>query len=663
MLDFLVHPETPSPQMSPAWSLERGARLLSDGAVRFSVWAPRSRYVRIRICNGPAVGEHELTRDDAHDGVFAATIADVGAGADYHIVLADGRALPDPVSRWQPDGVHGPSRVVDPAAMTWTDDGWRGVTMPELVVYELHVGTFTPEGTFAAVVPRLAALRALGVTAIELMPVAQFPGERNWGYDGVDLYAVQNSYGGPYELMKLVDAAHAVGMGVLLDVVYNHVGPEGNYLDAFGPYFTEKYKTPWGRALNYDDAHSDVVRRFVVENALHWIAEYHVDGLRLDAVHGIFDFSATHLVREIAEEVHAHAALAGRSVVVIGESDLNDPRLIRTPDAYGYGLDAQWSDDFHHAVHAMLTGERAGYYMDYACEASPEATVADVLREPFVLDGRYSAFRKRRHGASSVGLPRQRFVVAVQNHDQTGNRAAGERLATLVSPAQRRLAAALLLLSPYTPLMFMGEEYGETNPFLYFVDHGDDRLVDAVRQGRREEFESFGWGADVPDPKADDTFVRSQLDWGKAERAPHSQLLALYRDLLSLRREEPMLQPDGARISVENGAPGWITVLREPADEPGKRLTGETEAILASFNCSPQRIDVPVPGSDVRAWSVRLSTDAAGYGGSGAAVADIPPTVAPDEPRRLLSDAGPGAVRRTVSLAAWSAAVFVSVAA
>jgi len=645
--------------MSQATSLELGARLLADRSVRFSVWAPRAPYVRVRICNGPAAGEYAMTRDGVHEGVFAATIPNAGAGIDYHFVLGD-RALPDPVSRWQPEGVHGPSRVIDPGLMQWTDDGWRGLTMPELIVYELHVGTFTPEGTFAAVIPRLSALRGLGVTAIELMPLAQFPGDRNWGYDGVDLYAVQNSYGGPYELMRLVDAAHAAGLGVLIDVVYNHVGPEGNYLDAFGPYYTDKYKTPWGRALNYDDAHSDMVRGFVIDNALHWITEYHADGLRLDAVHGIFDFSAIHLLRQIAGAVHERAALLGRSVVVIGESDLNDPRLIRAVGDHGHGLDAQWSDDFHHAVHAMLTGERAGYYMDYAQAGGSEGVVADALREPFVYDGRYSAYRRRYHGAPSVGLPRQRFVVALQNHDQTGNRAAGERLSTLVSPAQLRLAAALLLLSPYVPLLFMGEEYGETNPFQYFVSHGDPKLVEAVRVGRRQEFEAFGWGTTVPDPADPETFSRSRVDWDKAQCPEHAQLLALYRDLLALRHEEPMLRPDAARTSVENGAPGWITLLRESADSAPRAASGETEAVLALFNCSGEHAGVPVPGSDMRAWTVRLATDAAGYGGSGSTTVEKIAASASDEPRRLLEPGGDA--RRTVPMPPWTAVVFVAAA-
>ena len=585
--------------------------------------------------------------------MWSVTVPNVGANAEYTFVHDDGRALPDPVSRWQPEGVHGASRVIRPDAFHWTDVAWRGVALDELVIYELHVGTFTPEGTFAAIVPRLVELKSLGISAIEIMPVAQFPGDRNWGYDGVGLYAVQQSYGGPNELKQLVDAAHSVGLGVILDVVYNHVGPEGNYLDAYGPYFTEKYKTPWGRALNYDDAGSDEVRRFIVDNALYWVTEYHVDGLRLDAVHGIFDFSALHLLQEISTSVHDEAARLGRGVVVIAESDLNDPKLIRSPDAYGYGLDAQWSDDFHHAVHAALTGERNGYYADFGGVSA----IAASLREPFVYDGRFSRHRHRRHGGSSVGLPRRRFVVAIQNHDQVGNRAEGDRLSRTLTPAQLRLAAALLLLSPYVPLVFMGEEYGETNPFHYFISHGDEALATAVREGRRKEFETFGWGDAVPDPQARETFERSRIDWAKRQVAEHQQLLMVYRDLLALRREEPLLRPDGARVSVADGDPGWITLLREPLDDDAGSGWGE---LLAVFNCSGEAVNVPVPAPDARAWTLRLSTDASGYGGADEVVPAIAAGPAPGAPRRLLEPER-DASRRSVRMPPWTAALYAAI--
>ena len=598
-----------------SWVLERGARLLANDAVRFCVWAPNARRVVARVLTGAAAGDHLLERATERSELFAGVVHDVGAGADYVYLLDDDRTeLPDPVSRRLPTGVHGATCIVDPDGFAWSDDGWHGVASRDLVIYELHVGTFTAEGTFGAVIPHLAELAALGVTAIELMPVAAFPGTRNWGYDGVSLYAVQESYGGPEELKRLVDAAHARGLAVVLDVVYNHLGPEGNYLDRFGPYFTGKYTTPWGRALNYDDAHSDEVRRYMIDNALYWVTEYHVDALRLDAVHGIFDFSATHLLQEIAAAVHTQGARLGRRVLVIGESDLNDPKLLRRSEEFGYGLDAQWSDDFHHAVHAALTDERTGYYADFG----GSQPVAEALGEPFVFNGSYSAYRKRRHGAPSVGLPREQFVVSVQNHDQVGNRAGGERLGALVDTARERLAAALLLLSPYVPLLFMGEEYGETNPFLYFVSHGDPELTSAVREGRRREFESFGWGNEVADPASDETFLRSKLDRSRMREPRHAQLYALHKALLALRNEEPALRPDGATCTVTHGE-GWVSLLRQGAAGPRHRRASDPRtsdrAFLALFNCTAASVTVPVPPR--RSWRLRLTTDDRQFGGEG----------------------------------------------
>jgi maltooligosyltrehalose trehalohydrolase len=600
--------------MANLWQLQRGATVLPGGGVRFTVWAPRAKRVQVRLTShGEA--EHELTPAD--NGVFAAVVHAAAAGTEYGFVLDENeKLLPDPVSRFQPHGVHGPSRVVDPKTFQWDDTEWRGRVMRDLVIYELHVGTFTREGTFDAVIPLLLGLRReLGVTAIEIMPVAQFPGERNWGYDGVELYAVQNSYGGPDGLKRLVNAAHREGLAVILDVVYNHLGPEGNYLPLYGPYFTEKYKTPWGPALNYDDADSDDVRRYVVDNALYWVTEYHVDGLRLDAVHGIFDFSAKHLLQEIVEAVHAQADLLGRTVVVIGESDLNDPKLIRSTEQFGYGLDGQWSDDFHHAVHAALTEEKLGYYADFGGVDQ----VAEALREPFVYSGSFSPHRRRRHGGSSEGLAREKFVVALQNHDQIGNRATGDRLSTSLSPDQLRLAAALLLLSPYVPLIFMGQEYGETNPFQYFVSHGDLELVEAVRAGRRKEFEAFGWGDDVPDPQAVETFERSKLDRDRAARPEHAMVFALYRDLLALRDEEPLLLPDAGEISVQE-RDGCIILVRRPRRND---VRGEPSALLAVFNCTGSAREIPLAEPLGGHWSLRLTTDAVGYGGEGRAVEEI----------------------------------------
>ena len=589
------------------WALGRGAAVRADGSVRFEVWAPAARAVRVRIVAGRA--PVPMARDA--DGVCAVEVAGVAPGADYVYEL-DGAARPDPVSRHQPAGVHGASRVVDPAAFHWSDGGWRGRAMAELVLYELHVGTFSDAGTFDGVIPHLGALRDLGVTALELMPVAQFPGARNWGYDGVHPYAPHGAYGGPDGLKRLIDAAHGAGLAVVLDVVYNHLGPEGSYLGDFGPYFTDRYHTPWGRAVNYDGPDSDEVRRYVVDNACYWVTELHVDGLRLDAVHAIYDFGARHLLEELRDAVGARARELERRILVIAESDLNDPRLVRPRARGGYGLDGQWSDDLHHAVHAALTGERQGYYADF----SGAAAVAKALRDRFVYDGRHSRFRRRRHGAPAVDVPADRFVVFVQNHDQVGNRAGGERLAALVPFAARKLAAALVLLSPYVPLLFMGEEYGETNPFLYFVSHGDPALVRAVRDGRRREFEAFGWGADVPDPQAEATFARSRLDRARAERPGHAALRALYGDLLRIRREEPRLVPGTARVEVgDGGGEGWIA-LGLDHDEPG--------GLLALFNVRGAETTAALPAwARQGVWRPRLATEDARYDGGGAAPGDV----------------------------------------
>lgn len=577
---------------------ERGAQPLPGGGVRFSVWAPFAARVAVRVRSAATGTErlHGLERGERGD--FAADAAEAAAGDDYWFVVErEGeppRDVPDPRSRWQPGGVHGPSRVLDVQGWRWSDAGWRGLGMADLVIYELHVGTFTREGTFDAAIRELRALRALGVTAIELMPVAEFPGQRNWGYDGVHLYAPQQSYGGPDGLRRLVDAAHRTGLAVILDVVYNHLGPEGNYLDAFGPYFTEAYRTPWGRALNYDGAESDEVRAWVLDNARQWIRDYHLDGLRLDAVHGIFDRGAVPLLQEIADVVHAEGEAAGRDTVCIAESDLNDPRLIREKAVGGHGLDAQWADDFHHAVHALLTGEREGYYADFG----DVGAVAQALREPFVYAGQYSPHRRRRHGAPSTGIPRERFVVAIQNHDQVGNRAMGDRLAGLVDAPRYRLAASLLLLAPYVPLIFMGEEYGETNPFQYFVHHSDPELLEAVRKGRREEFAAFGWHADVPDPAAPETFERSQVAREKIARdARHDAVHRLYAALLRLRSEEKALRPGAAPVAVEERS--GVIVMRR----------GD---LVAVFNCGAAPRE-----EQVGAGALLFSSDAAEFGGGG----------------------------------------------
>ncbi len=493
-----------------------------------SVWAPRAQ--RVEVVTASARGPMTASAGGWFTADPATLPADWREG--YGFSLDGGPARPDPRSPWQPDGPHGLSRPVDWDAVPWTDHAWRGVHLPAAVVYELHVGTFSPAGTFAGVIEHLDHLVDLGVDVIELMPVAEFEGRHGWGYDGVDLWAPHHAYGGPGGLARLVDACHARGIGVLLDVVYNHLGPSGNYLGEFGPYFTDTYRTPWGPAVNYDDADSDEVRAFVVANACHWLEHYHLDGLRLDAIHAIFDRSAVHVLEELARAVDALGAHVGRPLWLVAESDLTDPRVIMPAEAGGFGVDAQWADDVHHAIHAALTGERDGYYADFG----PVPTLASGLGRGFVFKGQHSPHRRRRHGREPVGLPGWRFVAATQNHDQVGNRALGERLVHLTDERRARVAAGLLLLAPFVPMLFQGEEWGASAPFQYFTDFADPELGAAVRAGRRQEFAAFELPAEVPDPQDPATFARSRLDWDELGEAPHAGLLDWYRRLIALRR-------------------------------------------------------------------------------------------------------------------------------
>ncbi|MDZ4780822.1 MAG: malto-oligosyltrehalose trehalohydrolase [Planctomycetia bacterium] len=540
-----------------------GAFQLADGTVEWSLWAPQARSVEVAIeCGGARVARRMAI---ASDGYFTHT--EQRATNDivrYAFRLDDNdRWLPDPASRWQPDGVHQPSALYCAEDFRWTDADWGGVTMRDLAIYEMHVGTFTEEGTFDAIVPRLGELRDLGVTAIELMPVAQFPGDRNWGYDGVYLYAVQSSYGGPRALQRLVDACHAHGLAVILDVVYNHLGPEGNYLNAFGPYFTDFYRTIWGQAWNYHGADSDPVRRFILDNACMWIRDFHVDGLRLDAVHAIIDLSSKHILAEIGEAAQETSRALERDVVVIAEIGENDPRHLEPCDHGGFGLQGVWSDDFHHCAHALLTGERDGYYFDFGGVEH----LAKAFAEGFVYDGCYSPFHRRRHGDSSRDIARERLVTCIQNHDQVGNRAFGERLPALVSPEKVRFAAAAALLAPTTPLLFMGEEYGESEPFQFFCSFGDENLIEAVRRGRREEFAAlaFHWKEEVPDPNVVETFVRSRLSWRWEDDPVRAGMRRLYRALLHARRVWPALvDREHTEVSIvsRDGQPARLIIER-----------------------------------------------------------------------------------------------------
>jgi maltooligosyltrehalose trehalohydrolase len=507
----------------------------SPGAVR--VWAPRAQRVAVRI------GREDHALEPEGLGVWSGAVP-LQAGDDYWIVL-DGRRLPDPCTRFQPKGLRGPSRVVDPGAWAWTDGRWRGVRLRDLVLLELHVGTFTPEGTFDAAIEQLGRLRETGITGIELMPVAAFPGARGWGYDGVYPWSAQDVYGGPGGLQRLVDAAHAAGIAVILDVIPNHVGASGEKaLRAFGPYFTDRYATPWGEAINYDGADSGAVREWLIQACEMWVRDLHVDGLRLDAIHAVFDNGAEHVIAELTRRVHA----IDRRALVIAESGLNDPRVIRPAGRGGWGCDAQWADDFHHAVRTLVSDEREGYYAEFG----QVAQLAKAFDRPFVHDGGYSTFRRRRYGAPAPDRSPEQFVVFDQNHDQVGNRALGDRL----EPRALALAQFCVLLSPFTPLLFMGEEYGERAPFRFFSDHIDKRIAKATRDGRRREFAAFAAfaGDEVPDPQDPQTFEASKLT-GRGARG-HERLV---RELLAARRE---LAAREAAVEAFDEAACWLRVRR-----------------------------------------------------------------------------------------------------
>jgi len=584
-----------SPENSPL-----GAAWQENGLCTFLVWAPRVRRLTLRLLDR----KESIAMAGLSLGYHYAAAERMAPGDRYAFSLDGGPDRPDPASRHQPLGVHGPSAVVDPA-FPWTDRSWRGRALSELVFYELHVGTFSPEGTFDAILPRLPALSELGITALELMPVAQFPGERNWGYDGVNLFAVQESYGGAGGLKRLVDACHRAGLAAFLDVVYNHAGPEGNYLAEFGPYFTDRYRTPWGDAVNFDGPGSDEVRRFFLENARRWISEFHFDGLRLDAVHAICDESPRPFLAELAQVAHAEGERRGWPAYVIAESDRNDARLIRSAAQGGLGMDAVWSDDFHHALHALATGERDGYYRDFGSASD----LATAFSRGFIYVGQRSAFRDRSHGNCPDGLDPSRFVVCAQNHDQIGNRMRGERLATLISPERLKVVSAAALLSPFLPLLFMGEEYGETAPFLYFVSHADPGLIEAVRKGRRTEFASFS--GEPPDPASPATYERSRLDFELADRQPHRARRDFHRELLRLRREVPSLREGATAACVLDDALRLVAVRRE---------TEEGAAwLLLAFGDGGVATSLP-PG----AWRRALDSGDGRWGGPGGGPAESP---------------------------------------
>jgi len=555
---------------------------LDAASARWRVWAPKAKRVELILGLGDAA--ERLAMEAEPRGYHAVTTAAPKPGDRYAYALDGGGPLPDPASRSQPDGVVAASAVHFPGETGWDEGGWKGVERVDLVIYELHVGTFTPEGTFAAILPRLADLLDLGVTAIELMPVAAFPGERSWGYDGVLPFAVQESYGGPDGLKRLIEACHRAGMAVILDVIYNHFGPEGNVFPLFGDYLTDKYKTDWGPALNYDGTGCDAVRAMVLDNVRMWVGDYRIDGLRLDAADQIYDRSPRSILAEIAEVAHREGARLGHPVHVFAETDLNDaPRFLRAEDRGGHGLDGHWTDDFHHAAHACLTGESNGYYVDFA--DGPDA-LARAYSSVFVNDGRFSPFRGRRHGTEATGFLGDRFVAFTQNHDQVGNRAESDRHAASLPAAAVRLAAGLLLLAPRLPLLFMGEEYGETNPFPFFSHFGDPGLIEAVREGRRKELASFGCTGETPDPFDPATRDSAILSWSWADPV-RAGLRRLYRDLLRLRRESPILRDfrhPAVRLLGEPGKPRFLEVVRR---------NEANESVTIVFNLGPDGRDLP----------------------------------------------------------------------
>lgn len=585
---------------------EIGARFHKDRGCPFTVWGPHLNEVEVKILT-PKETLIPMKKDKK--GYWKVQTNIVYPGSRYFYRLERNRERPDPASDFQPEGVHRYSQIVDHSEFDWQDLDWGGISLEDMIIYELHIGTFTSQGTFEAVIERLKDLVDLGINTLNIMPVAQFPGERNWGYDGVHPFAVQNTYGGPGGFKRLVNACHKHHMSVILDVVYNHFGPEGSYFGEFGPYFTDKYMTPWGRSMNLDDAHSDEVRNFFIQNALHWFKNYHLDALRLDAVHSIFDMSAHPFLQELKEEVEAFSKKMGRDRYLIAESDLNDVKIILPKSKRGYGLDAQWCDDFHHSLHSLLTGEKSGYYADFGTLGH----LAKSMKEGFVLSGQYSSFRKRRHGNSSRKIPPSQFIVFSQNHDQIGNRRDGKRLSSLLPFEALKLAAGAVLLSPYIPLLFMGEEYAETSPFLYFTSFSDVKLVKAIRKGRKEEFRAFQWQSEPPDPQRLESFLQSRLRWDDRLKGKSTVMLEFYRRLIQLRRTAPSLsRSEKENLDVRTWEDEKILLLHRWHQE-------HHVCIIMNFNSEDVRISVSFPDGK---WLRVLDSSARQWWGPGHSLPD-----------------------------------------
>jgi maltooligosyltrehalose trehalohydrolase len=586
--------------------LSLGASYAGNGVCHFCVWAPLAQRVDVHLLTSTV---RLVALEPGEHGYCAATVNDVLPGSLYRYRLDGDKERPDPASHSQPQGLHGPSEVVDPA-FAWHDQSWSGLPLGDYVIYELHVGTFTSEGTFDAIIAHLDDLKDLGITAIELMPLAQFPGQRNWGYDGASPFAVQNSHGGPAGLKRLVDAAHGRGLSVVLDVVYNHLGPEGNYLWDYGPYFTDRYKTPWGPALNFDGPDSDEVRRYFLENALRWQSEFHIDALRLDAIHAIQDHSAYPFLEELGVVTAEQAERLKRRFYLIAESNLNDARVIRPRALGGLGMHSQWCDDFHHSLRTLLTGEHTGYYQDFG----KIEHLVRAYRDAFVYSGQYSPFRKRRHGNSAHHCAGQQFVVCSQNHDQVGNRMLGDRLSASVSFDSLKLAAAAVLLSPYVPLLFMGEEYGETVPFLFFTDHSDPGLIKAVRKGRREEFASFRWHGEAPDPQDPSTFQRSKLRHELRQQEKHRVLRAFYQELLRTRKALPALAGLDRESLEAVGFEKEKTVF--------VRRWSDADEVFFALHLGEQPVTIKLP-APAGSWRKQLDSAETRWLGSGRPAANI----------------------------------------
>jgi maltooligosyltrehalose trehalohydrolase len=548
---------------------------------QFTVWAPFSKDVALKIVSPE---QKLIPMVQTLPGYWQIT-TNVQPGTRYVYQLEGGLERPDPASQYQPEGVHGASEVVDQNKFEWSDRIWTGIALSDFILYEIHVGTFTPEGTFDAVIPRLPRLKELGITALEIMPVAQFPGDRNWGYDGVYPYAVQNSYGGPDGLKRLVNACHEIGIAVVLDVVYNHLGPEGNYLTDFAPYLTQKFSCLWGEALNFDDAYSDGVRHYFIQNALYWLETFHIDALRLDAIQGIYDLGARHFLEELVDQVELLSQRLGRKLYITAESDLNDVRIIRPRAVGGFGIDAQWCDDFHHALHALLTGEAQDYYQDFGHCKDLEKS----YREGFVYSGQYAPARKRSHGNSSAAEPAHQFVVCAQNHDQVGNRLFGDRLTHLVSFEALKLAAGSVLLSPYLPLLFMGEEYGDDSPFFYFISHSDSALIEAVRNSKKDEFKTAGFEGEVYDPNAVVTFDQSKVNWKKQYEGHHAALWQFYQHLIYLRRTHSALKNlDKNCLQISSCEAEKLIVMHRTSED-------KQVFYLLNFNTQPVTCEIEPP--------------------------------------------------------------------